>query len=427
MITTIWNYRRPKPWRTILRPWRRDTSWALLLLEAAASSSTAQSLLWAAVPAPLPTMAILSIRSRACCLTAWRDNWRRTSPTRAESIAALDTCLLLMVGKVSSLSSRALASLWTRACTSSLASPQAPNTQPFTLPKVLSLVSTGPSCRTCCGSPCLTWGGRGVPQYSQSVCLALVWYSEVRRSARRSTALLNSLGLLPWGYRVLDADIHFNSQRALPPPPSTGTWKSGTNPCLLLPPSNLFKPSWGMQEAKRLKTSQVTGIPAQMRRRRSSNFDASCLFLQPSPAIAALTTVSPHWQTLAPFPSLSPTLEAQAGLGRQSRAAAASLNSSLPKLWSGPGRHSNHAVVCLSRSLQLHTGLALWSLRRSNTLFKRRPCTCSRCATIRCRTLPPPSWPAPSTGPVSKPSTCSSRKAAASSASLCRIAQLAFQ
>ena len=217
-------YMRPTPWRTMLRPWRRDTSCALLLLAAAASNSTAQSRLWAAAPVPLPTEAILSIRSLACCFTAWIDNWRRTSPTNAESKAALDTCRLLTVGNVSSLSNLALASLWTRAWTSSLASPQAPNTQPCTLPKVLSLVSTGPSCRTGCGSPCLTWGGRGVPQYSQSVCLALVWYSEVRRSARRSTALLNTLGLLPWGYRVLDADIHFNSQRALPPPPSTGTW-----------------------------------------------------------------------------------------------------------------------------------------------------------------------------------------------------------
>ena len=97
-------YMRPTPWRTMLRPWRRDTSCALLLLEAAASNSTAQSRLWAAAPVPLPTEAVLSIRSLACCFTAWIDNWRRTSPTNAESKAALDTCRLLTVGNVSSLS-----------------------------------------------------------------------------------------------------------------------------------------------------------------------------------------------------------------------------------------------------------------------------------------------------------------------------------
>ena len=97
LCTTI-NQRRPKPWRTMFLPCRRDTSWALLLLEAAASISIAQSLRWAAALTLWLTVASRSISRGACCLTAWSESWRRRSRTRADSKASLDTALLLTWG-----------------------------------------------------------------------------------------------------------------------------------------------------------------------------------------------------------------------------------------------------------------------------------------------------------------------------------------
>ena len=111
---------RPNPCRMMLWPCLRDTSWALLRLAAAASVATAKSLLLAAAVAPSPKRQSLSSRSRACCLTAWRESCRLRSATKAAFFAVLDIGLPLGAGVVSRRSSRDLASLCTSEWTSSL-------------------------------------------------------------------------------------------------------------------------------------------------------------------------------------------------------------------------------------------------------------------------------------------------------------------
>ena len=113
-----------------------------------------------------------------------------------------------------------------------------------------------------------------------------------------------------------------------------------------------------------LKTSHTTGLSAQRHSAISLSLIASCLILHPSPLIVMLHTESPYLYTLS-IPSFwnhdgLAYQRFKAGLGRQRRAAIASLNSATEKDVSKDGRQRSQAAEWLSRSGQLHTGLASW-------------------------------------------------------------------
>ena len=142
------NYsRRPKPLRRMLRPCSMLACCARISFASALLAARALSLLPAASLAPSPSSWSRSSSSLAWPCTAANDSRRRRKPTSEAIRAALDLDLRHWPGSVSATLTLASASFWTRLCTSSLVSPQAPNTQPLTLPKVLSRDSTGPICR----------------------------------------------------------------------------------------------------------------------------------------------------------------------------------------------------------------------------------------------------------------------------------------
>ena len=128
----------------MLRPSSMLRCWARISFASALRALTARSLRPAASLAPSPRSWSRSRRSLAWPCTAAKESRRRRKPTSLAICAALDLKMRLWPGKVSTRPTLASASFWTRVCTSSLVSPHAPNTQPFTLPKVLSLLSTGP-------------------------------------------------------------------------------------------------------------------------------------------------------------------------------------------------------------------------------------------------------------------------------------------
>ena len=146
--------------------------WALISLASALLAARARSLRPAASLAPSPSSWRRSRRSLAWLWTAAKESRRLRKPTSLAICAALDLKRRLWLANVSARPTLASASFWTRECTSSLVSPQAPKTQPFTLPKLFSLLSTGPIWRGGWTTPGWAGGGRGVPQYLQSTSLA---------------------------------------------------------------------------------------------------------------------------------------------------------------------------------------------------------------------------------------------------------------
>ena len=153
-----------------------QTSWAHLSL---ASASTALSLLLAASVDPSPRSWRRSRSSLAWLWTAVKDSFRRRWATWLAIWAASDWKRGWWPGWVAARLTFATVSRWTMLCTSSLHSPQAPNTHPLILPKLFSLVSTGPTWQGGWRVPLWAGAGRGVPQYIQSTFLAVAQKSAV--------------------------------------------------------------------------------------------------------------------------------------------------------------------------------------------------------------------------------------------------------